>query len=466
MGTIASSGVGSGLDIAGLVQKLVEAEGGPKTLRLDQQEAKVQAKLSALGTLRSALVTFRNSVTVLKSIDQFQGRQVTVSTADFVSATADTAATPGSYAVEVQQLAGAHKLQSGTYAATTDVVGTGALQIVTGGETFVIDIGAENDTLAGIAAAINSSPAGEKVVATVIAGTGEARLTLTARNTGAANAMTITQSGGDGGLAALEFPPSGTGLVQLTAARDASVLVEGVLATSGTNDISGVIAGVTLSLEAENAPGETTLISVGYDRAAARKSIDAFVNGYNALVEAIKSVASYNVDTRQGGPLFGDAGVRNIVYQLRRELTGTVSGASGPFDMLADIGISADLDGKLSIDSADLDAAFATDFDGVGELFAAADDGVAVKLDAMLEPYLKFEGVFDSRTTSLKTSIEDITDQRKALETRLAALQARYTRQFNALDSLLAQLQSTSNFLSQQLSTLPGSGVLLHGNDG
>ncbi len=62
MGSIVSSGVGSGLDIASLVKSLVEAEGTPKTLRLDAEEAKVQAKLSALGTLRSALATFRDTL--------------------------------------------------------------------------------------------------------------------------------------------------------------------------------------------------------------------------------------------------------------------------------------------------------------------------------------------------------------------------------------------------------------------
>ena len=113
MGTIASSGIGSGLDVAGLVQKLVTAEGAPKSARLDQQEAQVQGKLSALGTLKAALAKFQDTVTALKSLDKFQGRQTTLSTPDFLTATTDSTAVPGSYAVEVQQLASAQKLQSG-----------------------------------------------------------------------------------------------------------------------------------------------------------------------------------------------------------------------------------------------------------------------------------------------------------------------------------------------------------------
>jgi flagellar hook-associated protein 2 len=460
MGSIVSSGVGSGLDTASLVQQLVQAEGGPKTLRLNAEEAKVQAKLSALGTLRSALASFRDTVTKLKDIGKFQGREVSLSTPDFVKGTATSTAVPGTYAIEVEQLASAHKLQSGPVAAATTVIGTGTLRIATGGQNFDIVIGATNNTLAGIAAAINDSAAGAKVLATVVTGTGQARLTLTSRGSGAANAMTITQSGGDNGLAALVYPPSPTGLTQLQGALDAAVLVDGVPVTSKTNVISGAIAGVDVTLVAANDDGDTTQLSVGYDRVAARKTIDELVKSYNAVVDAIKSVSSYNRDTKEGGPLFGDAGVRNIVWQLRRELTSNVSGLSGPFDMLGELGISADLSGKLSVDAAKLDAAFAADFDAIGELFAAEDVGVAVKLDKLLAPYLDSAGVFDSRTAGLQSSIDDINDRREALNTRLAALQTRYTKQFNGLDSLLSQLQGTSSFLSQQLSKLPGSAPL------
>jgi flagellar hook-associated protein 2 len=233
-----------------------------------------------------------------------------------------------------------------------------------------------------------------------------------------------------------------------------------VTVTSTSNTISGAITGVDITLAAENDLGETTELTVGYDRAAARKTIDELVKSYNAVVDAIKAVSSYNAETKQGGPLFGDAGVRNIVYQLRRELTSNVTGIDGPFDILGEIGVSAQLDGKLSVDSTKLDAAFAADFDAVGDLFAAPDTGLAVKLDRLLDPYLQSNGVFDSRTASLKSSIDDISDRRATLNQRLIALQTRYTKQFNALDGLLTQLQGTSNFLGQQLNNLPGSAPL------
>ncbi len=456
MGTIASSGVGSGFDVNGIVQKLVTAEGAPKSARLNQQEAKVQGKLSALGTLRAALAKFQDTVTALKSLDKFQGRQTTLSTPDFLSVTTDSTAVPGSYAVEVQQVASAQKLQSGTFASSSTVVGTGTLQITAGGQIFQIDIDNTNDTLAGIASAINSSAAGSKVMATVISGATEARLTITARDSGLANAMTITQSGGDGGLVKVEYPPSGVGMTQLSPALDARVLVDGVLATSATNSISGAITGVTLNVGQDNATGETTTVNVDYNRTATRKAVGDFATAYNGVVDAIKSVASYNASTKQGGPLFGDTGVVNIADQLRRVLTSSVPGVNQATDMLAEIGISAGLDGKLSVNSTRLDAAFNTNFDGVGQLFAADKVGVAVKLGGLLDQYVGADGLFDKRASTLNASIKDISDQRGALTDRLTELQARYTKQFNALDSLLAKLQSTSNYLTQQLGNLPG----------
>ena len=453
MGTIASSGVGSGLDVAGLVQKLVSAEGAPTSARLDQNEAKVQGKISALGTLRAALAKFQSTVSALKSVDKFQGRQVTLSAEDFLSATSDSTSVPGSYAVEVQQLASAQKLQSGPFAASTTVVGTGTLQIVIGGQTYQIAIDSTNNTLAGIAKAINASAAGSTVMATVISGATEARLTITARNTGLANAMTITQSGGDGGLAVLT---TGGGMNPLSGALDARVLVDGVLATSATNSITGAIAGVTLNLEQANDLNDTTTVTVGYDSAATRKSVSDFVTSYNAVVDAIKSVASYNTTTKQGGPLFGDTGVLNIADQLRRVLTSVVPGVSQSADMLAEIGISSGLDGKFTIDSTKLDAALNTNFDAVGQLFTADKAGVAVKLSDLLDRYLGSDGVFDARTATLNATVQDIADQRTALTARLTALQDRYTKQFNALDTLLAQMQSTSSYLTQQLANLPG----------
>jgi flagellar hook-associated protein 2 len=335
-------------------------------------------------------------------------------------------------------------------------VGVGTLHISTGDQNFAVVVDTSNNTLAGIAAAINSSAAGTKVQATILTAAGEARLTIAARTVGAANALTITQTDGDGGLAALTYPPSGGGLTQVQAALDSRAVIDGLTVTSATDTLTGAIAGVDVTLKEVNAADETTQITIGYNRTAARQTIDQLVKSYNEVVDAIKSVTSYNPETKQGGPLFGDGGVRNLVSQLRRELTANVAGLTGPFDMLTEIGISTDLNGKLSVDGVDLDKAFNTNFNAVGALFATSNVGVAARLDTLLAPYLDSDGVLDARDAGLKTSIADIAERREALNERLVALQKRYTREFNALDTLMSQLQGTSNFLTQQLSRLPG----------
>jgi flagellar hook-associated protein 2 len=460
MGTIISAGAGSGLDVAGLVQKLVEAEGTPKSARLDSAEAKVQAKVSALGSLRSALASFRDAVAKLKDLDAFQGRLATPSSKDFFSASATSAASPAAYEIEVARLARAHKLQSEPFLSKTTVVGTGTLTITTAGQSFDIAIDATSNTVAGVAAAINASAAGAKVAATVVVGAGgAATLTLTARETGGANAIAVTQAGGDGGLSGIVFPPSGGGLTEIQEALDARALIDGVEITSATNTVSGAIEGVDIDLLAANDPGEASGLTISYDRQGARAAVDSLVKSYNSVVDAIKSVASYSPETRKGGPLFGDAGVQNLVYQLRRELGGSVGGVDASFDMLAKIGVSVDVAGKLTVDGAKLDKVFAGDFDEVGKLFAGDDVGVAAKLDKVLDPYLRSGGILDSRNDALKASIDDIASQRDALAQRLEALQARYLKQFNALDGLLAEMQTTSNFLTQQLRNLPGTAL-------
>ncbi len=456
-GTITSNGTGSGIDVQGIVQKLVAAEGAPQSSRLDAAEATAQAKLSALGSLRSALSSLQDSLAKVKDLTTFQGRKVVMSSEEFLSATASSTAVPASYSVEVEQLAQAQKLQSTPFASSSTPVGTGTLTITSGGKSFDVVIDSTNNTVAGIAAAINSSAAGGKVVATVINANGTATLTLTARTSGTANALTVSQAGGDGGLAAIQYPKSGaSGLTQIVQALDAKAKIDGVEVTSATNTISGAITGVQIDLHEANEPGDTSTVTVQYDQPGARTLIDALVKSYNGVVDAVKNVASYDASAQKAGPLFGDLGVSNLVDQLRRVLGSPVAGVDSTVNMLAKIGVTFGLDGHLSVDGTKLDAALTASFNDVGTLFADKNVGIGARLDAMLDPYLESGGVFDGRNDSLKASISDIGDQRQRLSNRLDALQARYLKQFNGLDTLLAQMQSTSNYLSQQLSNLPG----------
>ena len=290
-----------------------------------------------------------------------------------------------------------------------------------------------------------------------------ARLILRSTETGATNNIVVTQSGGDGGLAPLTYDPANSveNLIEIEPAQDARALIDTFAVESPTNSISGAIPGLDISLLATNAVGETTTLAVAYDQESAQAMVGKLVESYNALIDAVASVASYDPESKTAGPLFADAGLRNIEFQLRRELGRGLESLGGPFENLSQIGVSVELDGKLSLDTTKLSAAFDASFDGIGQLFSDSEDGLAVRLDQLLEPYLASGGVLDGRNDTLKSTIDDIADRRESLNQRLATLEQRLFRQFNALDTLLAQMQTTSNYLAQQLSNLPRADSLI-----
>ena len=122
--------------------------------------------------------------------------------------------------------------------------------------------------------------------------------------------------------------------------------------------------------------------------------------------------------------------------------------------LLKEIGTTQS-DGTLALDSDKLDEALDSNFDALSE-FMAGDNGLMGRLDAKLEPYAQTGGIIEGRTTALQNTLSSIVEQRERLETRLASLETRLLAQFNAMDTLVANLSSTGDFLSSQLSSLPG----------
>lgn len=457
MASIISSGIGSGLDIAGIVQGLVAAEGQPVETRIAQKEAKAQAKLSAFGSLKSALSSLRDKLDAMKTLDGFISRKAASSNEDIFTATATGDAYPATYDIEVVQLAQFQRLTSGAFGGSDAVVGTGTLTVTVGGEQMNLAVTSENNSLAGIRDAINSASDNPGVSATIVNADAGSYLILTSDTTGAANTITVTQTGGDGGLAALEYDP-GQGLNSLTetvAAQDAQIRIDGFDVVSSTNSFSGAIDGVDIDVIAESG-GATDPLTVSNDETQARNLVRDFVDSYNALISNVDALTAFNAESNRGGPLLGDATVRGIRDQIRRELSVNVSDPASLATSLSDIGVETQLDGSLKVNDERLSEVLEQDFARFGEVFSASD-GFAVRLFDLTDGFLKSDGILDARTQGLETQIEGLNEDRVSLNERLASLETRLLRQFNALDSLLAQLNSTSNFLTQQLSNLPGT---------
>ncbi len=461
MSSISSGiGIGSGIDIDSLVSKLITAEGSAKSTRLTTREATFQSKLSAFGSFRGALSTLQTALAPLKDIAKFQGRSVAVGDEEILSATAGATTAVGTYDVEVEQLATAHKIASGGFAADA-VIGTGTLQIALGASSFNVTFDSGSTKLADIRDAINKASDNPGVTASIVNETGVgAHLVLTANKTGAANTIVVTQNGGDAGLQAFV-----AGLHQTQAAGDSRIVVNGFVHQSASNSVSTAVDGVTFNLLKVSEPDVSTSVTVSYDKESATKAVNDFVGAYNALVNSLKTLNAFDAASGTAGPLLGDSTLRDFLASLRRELGVQVSGLGGNFSTLADIGVTSQVDGTLAVNATRLDGFITGSFDQVGGLFAnqasqtAPVDGLARRLDALINTYTGAGGLIEARTEGLQKSIDSIGDQRAALNNSLAALEARLRAQFTAMDTLVAQLNSTSNFLTQQIGTLNGSAI-------
>ncbi len=457
MASIISSGIGSGLDIGGIVQQLVAAEGQPLETRLTLKESKAQAKLSAFGSLKSSLSGVRDKLEAMKSPEKLLVRKATSSNEDVFSVTADTDAVPAQYAIEVVQTATSQKLTSGAFTGADAAVGVGTLTIDVGASRMILNITTENNTLAGIRDAINSSTSNPGVSATVVNADSGSYLILTADGTGAENTLTVTQAGGDGGLAALEYDPA-NGLVSMTEsipAQDALIRIDGLDVMSSSNTITGAVEGVTISIFSDTG-GSSESLRVANDTSATKTLVEEFVSAYNDMITTIDSLTAYSSESAQAAPLLGDSTIRGIRDQIRREMSTAVNDLDASFSTLSEVGIELQLDGKLAVNDTRLSEVLADDFVKFGQLFSTTD-GFATRLYDLTDGFLQSDGIIESRTQGLTAQIDGITDDREALNDRLLALETRLLRQFNALDSLLAQLSTTSNFLSQQLANLPGA---------
>jgi len=334
-----------------------------------------------------------------------------------------------------------------------EVVGTGSLVVTLGSSSVSIAIGSSNSTLAGIRDAINAAPSNPGVRATLVRdGTG-AHLVLTSQKTGAGQNIQVSSTGGDGGLAQVTYGPANLGhYSELKPAQDAIIRVATYQSTSSTNTVSNAIDGVTLNL-LEADVGVTKTLTVSYDRTGVTAKINAFVSAYNALKTQITRLSGYNSATKTGGAMLGDSMLSSIDDQMRRVLQSPVAGISRQFSTLANVGITTQADGTLTVDNGKLQTALSSNLDEVSRLFGGTD-GVATRLFAKLEESLKSNSAIDTRSQNLVKQQKVLANRLAAVDSRMATVRANYVRQFTSLDNMLSKMQTTSSFLSQQIDQL------------
>jgi flagellar hook-associated protein 2 len=371
--TASLSGLVSGIDVQSLITNLSAAYQAPITILQNQQQS-YQTTLSAWGTLQSSLSSLQSAMGSLQNLGNTNNRSVTLSNDNAASATASANAPQGSYSLSNMVLAQSQSIYSSNFtSATNNSVGTGTLQIQVGsGAVQNVAINASNDSLDGIASAINQANTGVNA-AVVYDGTGY-RLTLTGKGTGVNSAFSVSTSGATGSLSSLSYSNGNGASGSMTLsqqAQNAGVSINGLPVTSTTNTISGAIPGVTLNLL--QASGSATL-QVSSSNSGFVTGVQSFVSAFNKTMGTINQLTAYNAQAGSGGPLLGDASVQGLRTQLLDMISGQGIGISSgsSYNSLGSVGLGLTSSGTISLNTGTLTTALTADFNTVAGLFGQA----------------------------------------------------------------------------------------------
>ena len=467
-GSISSAGLGSGLDVTSIVSSLMAVESRPLTL-LQNSAASLNTQVSAFGQLQSLTSGMRDAANALTSLTLWSQTTSSSSDASSVSVSTSGTAATGKYSVSVQNLAQAQTVSSSAFASGSTLVGEGTLTIELGGYAsdgsstaftakpgstpISISIGPGESSLAGIRDKINAAGAG--VTASIVTDASGARLAIRSSSTGAQNAFRITT--GDSALSGLTYDGSTGADSAMTlnqSALDANATINGIAVTSASNTLDGVADGLTMTLLKTT----TSNVDVGVsaDSGAVTSAVNKFVSAFNSLAGYIQTQTKYDAASKTGGVLQGDRTVTQLQGQLRGIINQAMTG--GKYSVLSDVGITMQSDGTLAVDNTRLSNAVANRSD-LKQLFTAYGDtaatqGFMTRFRNLGDSLLNQGGAIPTRNTSLQSMLKSNSDSQTSMQNRLDQVQARLQKQYQALDTAMAQLSSTSSYLTQQLAAM------------
>jgi flagellar hook-associated protein 2 len=448
-GAISFAGLASGIDSGKIVDQLVAAARQP-IRRLEQKQAVLDGRARRLGTLSSKLADLGKAAAALASPEKAAPVTATSSNESVFTVRGTGGGSPARYSVQVTSLATADRYYADAVAARnqTGLFGTGSLSIQVGSGTAVsVDV-TGTDTLDSLASKINASGAG--VTASILNTGSGYRLQIGGSQTGAANALTLTETGTTLGL---NNPGN-----RVVTASDAVVQIDGFAVTRSSNEISGAIPGVTLDLRKTSAVGTTETVEVARDQGSLVERLRSFVNAFNAVNATIdgESSAPVGTPTKAADSLNGDSTLRTIQGRLRTLVTSPMTGASGAYTSLGSIGIAVQRGGTLALDETKLSRALAADPDAVTNLLGASN-GILAKIDTETKAWSDPNtGLLDSRTDAIRAQQRTIDDQIAALERRLDAYDSQLRKQFATLETTMSSLQGQGAQLSAAMGRLSG----------
>ena len=442
-----SLGFGSGIDIPKLVGDLASASRDPKVARISTLTQQNQARISAVAQAQSDLVGFADSLEQMIADGSLRSTP-TVSDESVLAATARAGLSADSFSatIVIDSLARAQTAYSGIVADKSAAIGTGTMTLSVGGTTKTITIDATNNSLEGLATAINGSGAG--VTASIVADTGGSRIVLKGP-TGEANAFTLTaDAGADPALAAFGYGTGG-GMTLGQSATNANFTIDGIAYSRASNSIDDIIPGMSLTLK-KAAPGQPVDIGASRPLDMIRQTVGDFVSVYNQLKKSLTTAAS----------LSGTTGSLRTLERDLSDMVNKVLTSGSDIARLSDIGISSAKDGTLTMDTAKLETALTADAGAVEALFsprrdathtAESDPGIAGILDSIRDKAVASDGVIGRVSKTLADKSSSLADQLAKVEEREAAYKARLEKQYSALDVKLNAFKATQAYLEQQI---------------
>lgn len=449
--TISSLGVGSGLPLDTLLTSLQNNENVALTA-IQTKQASVQARISAYGQIKSMVTSLQNAASALTTSDD--ALKVSVG-GDAFTASTSSQAIAGQYSITVNSLASAQTLVTQGQASQTDAIGSGGKVTVTlaDGSSQTLDLTGKDTSLQGLVKAINTTPDLGMQATLVNDGSGTPyRLLLTATQTGTdASVASISVAGNAGLQSLIGFTPStpNAGLTE-HAAANASLDINGIAISSQSNKVQDAILGVTLNLNSTTT--SATSLSLTHDDSATINAVQSFVSAYNSLQTTLQSLTAYDVTAQTGSPLTGDYAASSIQSQVRSAIN--VMSGSGTIRNLSQLGITTNIkDGTLTVDSNKLAAAVSDNPADVQELLAGSG-GLADTLTKVTNNILGSSGLLATAVDSANRSSTDLKQQYDDTSARIATVMANYQKQFTNLDAMVAQMNSISTYLTQQLSML------------
>jgi flagellar hook-associated protein 2 len=369
--------VNSVIDVQSIVDALIKIDSAPIT-QMQNQSSTLQSKISAYQSLNTKLATLQTQVDdILYNGDTahlitpgsfaarlsgsiFSASKATSSNTNVLTATAGKNAANGTYSITVGNLAKARTdLSDGFLDSGTTLTGTGTLSISIGGAPAVdVTIDSTNNTLQGVADAINAKNAGVNAAVINDGSDQPYKLVITSSQTGIANSFTITDNL-TGGKA--------LNLVNKVLADDAKINVNGIDISRSSNTISDVISGATLNLVSTSAT--PTIVTVGADVDSMVNAMKDLVSAYNDINTAITSQTRYDTQTKTAGVLSGDSNIRDIQNKLQTIITGIVSNSYTTYSVLSQVGVNFNRDGSLSLDESKFRSAASSSLSSVAALF-------------------------------------------------------------------------------------------------